>query len=395
MKAILTMMVSLFFIAAKGDGDTGGVNFRPLTLEQGIAAAKSEKKPLYVHGYTDWCHYCMYMRDSVYPDKEVGDFYNAHFICIKINMEKEGKELNAALGAHTYPVMLFYDTNGEIMHRAAGRKYKQPFLDLGKEALDTTRQMRYFKRRYEAGTATPYEIQYYFRMQEIAGMDAQLMIDDYLRKISDSEFTDQNSWRIINDIIKDPTLLVMDRVLDHKKILEEKYTTDSVNNKLVGLYNTYLVQFVQQLDSAGFEAAKRKIRANKKLDISEKICAFADLNKLKMKSDWNTYRVEGQKFLDKYGKNDYRRVNEVTGVFYDRLPGDTALMKYSERWLKESLAFADNYRGNHLLAAVSFCLGKKQQALQAADHAIELAKKDKKDYSMTTQLIPVIQRMKD
>src|SRR5689334_22034717 len=117
-KAIKVMLLACLFLISKwtladGPGTGVGINFRNLTLEQGIAAAKAEGKPLYVHGYTDWCHFCMYMKDSVYPDKEVGDFWNANFVSIKIDMEKEGKKLNDSLKIHTYPAMLFYDGNGE------------------------------------------------------------------------------------------------------------------------------------------------------------------------------------------------------------------------------------------------------------------------------------------
>lgn len=375
------------------DSLKSGMNFRKISFKQGLEAAKAEKKPLYIHCYADWCHYCKYMVDSVYTDKEVGEFFNANFISIKVNMEKEGIDLAKSIKGHTWPTMLFYDTTGEMMHRAAGRRYKQPFLELGREALDPRRQMRYFKNKYNDSTATPNEVQLYFRMQEIAGMDAQLMIDDYLRKQSDSDFTNQNNWRIMYDIIKDPTLLVMKRIIDNKKILEAKYTTDSINNKLITLHNSYLMQYVQQLDSVGYERAKRKIRENKKLDISDKICAFADLNKYKMKSQWDIYRVEGRKFVEKYAMDDFKRLVDVASVYYEHFAGDKELMLLSEQWVKRSISIADLYKGNNLLASISFVLGKKEQALNAANHAIELAKQYKNDYSQTTQLLNVIQKM--
>ena len=389
----IIILILLIFNVKAGEADKPGIKFRSITLDQGKAASKAEKKPLYIHCFADWCHYCMYMADSVYTDKEVADFYNANFVCIKIDMEKEGKDLATAISGHTWPTMLFYDTNGELMHRAAGRKYKQAFLDLGKEALDTNRQMRTFKKKYDTATATPNEVQLYFRMQEMAGMDAQLLIDDYLRKQSDSDFTNANNWRIMYDIIKDPTLPVMKRIIDNKKELEAKYTTDSVNNKLINVHNSYLMQYVQLLDSVGFEKAKRKIKENTKLDISEKICAFGDLNKLKMKSDWAAYKVKGKKFIEKYAKDDFRRLNEVAGVYYEHFGGDKELMSIAEQWVQHSISIADLYKGNNLLASISFVLGKKEQALNAANHAIELAKRDKNDYTQTTQLLNVIQKM--
>lgn len=397
LKSIVILLLVLNFtavISVTGQGGKDEINFRAITFDQALAASKKENKPIYMHGYADWCHYCKYMVDSVYTNKEVADFYNSNFISIKVNLEKEGKEINKILKAHTYPTIVFYDVNGEVMHRAAGRKYTQPFLELGKEALDTNRQMRAFKTKYESRTATPYEVQFYFRMQEIAGMSSQSQINEYLTRLSDSEFVTPNSWRIMYDIIKDPTLPVMNRFIDNKEVLSSKYTADSVNNKLITVHNSYLMQYVQQLDSVGYEKAKQKIRNNPKLDLAEKICAWAELNKYKMKSEWDIYRVEGKKFIEKYATNDARRLVDVAQVYYDRFPGDKDMMAVCEDWVKRSLKMADTYKGNNLLASISFVLGKKDQALQAANHAIDLAKIEKKDYTQTTMLIAAIERMK-
>ncbi len=393
------VMISSLFIAQSftkaiaDNNDKPGVKFRSLTLEQAIVAAKAENKKVFVHGFTDWCHYCIYMKDSVYIDKEVGDFFNSNFISLKIDMEKEGKEINKTIKSHTFPTFLFYDSNGELIHRAAGRRYKQPFMELGREALDPRRQMRYYKNRYDSATATPAEVQFYFRMQEIAGMDAQLMIDDYLKKQPDADFTNTNNWRIIYDIIKDPTLPVMQRILANKKEFESKYTADSINNKLINLYNSYLTGYVQKLDSVGFDKAKKQVLNTKGLDIAPKIVAYANLNKLKMKSDWEGYKVAGKKFVDQYAMDDFRRLLDIAQVYYDRFYTDKEVLAQAEQWALRSVSIADLYKGNHLLASISVMLGKKEQALKYATRAVEVAKQNNNDYKQTMLLLDRIQTM--
>lgn len=379
--------------AAEGAKDKQGINFRPITFEQALVAAKTEKKPVFLHGFAEWCHYCKYMLDSVYPNKEVGDFFNEHFVCIKMDMEKEGDKMNETLKAHSFPVLLFYDSTGEMIHRAAGRRYKYPFLELGKEALDPNRQMRTYKNKYENGTATPAQVQFYFRMEEVAGMDAQLQINEYMMKQPDSEFTNANNWRIMYDILKDPTMPIMKRFLANKKELAKAHTLDSVNNKLITIFNTYLMQYVQLLDTAGYEKSKQRILNMNGLDISEKIVAWAELNKHKMKSEWDVYKVNSKTFIEKYGEGDFRRINDVVSVYYDRWGGDKELMGFAEKWIRKSVSLADQYKGNHLLAAVYAMLGKKDMALNTANHAIELAMQESKDFSSTSQLITYIQKL--
>lgn len=278
------------------------------------------------------------------------------------------------------------------MHRAAGRRYKQPFLELGKEALDPRRQMRTFKNKYESGTATPYEVQFYFRMLEIAGIDAQPMLNEYLMKQPADSFMTQNNWRIMYDIIKDPGLPIVQRFIDNKAALSAKYTADSVDNKLIGLYNSRLMQYVQLLDSVGYESMKKSIMANQKLDIREKICAWAEVNKAKMKSDWETYKKLSRPFIEKYATNDFRRLNDVAGIYYERFSSDKEYLELAGKWAKRSVEIADLYKGNHILASVTYMQGNKEEALKIAQHAVELGKRDNNDYRQTTQLITIIEQ---
>ena len=69
-------------------------------------------------------------------------------------------------------------------------------------------------------------------------------------------------------------------------------------------------------------------------------------------------------------------------------------MSKAEQWVKKSISILDIYKGNYVLASISFVLGKKDQALAAANHAVELGKRDKVDYNQATMLIAAIDRMK-
>ncbi len=394
-KAVVIVFL-LFIIQSitqvKASDGKSGINFRAITLEQALTVAKAEHKMVFLHGFADWCHYCEFMKDSVYTNKEVADFFNANFVCIKMDFEKEGVKIATGLKAHTFPALLFYDNSGELAHRAAGRKYKPAFMELGREALDPRRQMRYFKKQYETGAATPYEVQFYFRMQEMSGMDAQPMINEYLLKQPDSTFTVQNNWRIINDILKDPSMPIMKRIIGNKKALEAAYTSDSVNTKFINVYNSYLMQYVQLLDSNGYETAKKSIMHTNGLDLAEKICAYADLNKLKMKSEWDAYLVASKKFIDKYAAEDSRRLCDIARVIYERFNGEKDKMAIAEQWAERSVKLNDNYKNNYLLACIYYVLGKKDQGFQVANHSIEIAKRTNADYSQTTTLLTNMQK---
>jgi hypothetical protein len=62
------------------------------------------------------------------------------------------------------------------------------------------------------------------------------------------------------------------------------------------------------------------------------------------------------------------------------------------RWAKRSVEIADLYKGNHILASITYMQGDKEEALKIAKHAVDLGKRDNNDYRPTTQLITVIEQ---
>ena len=65
-----------------------GIQFREGSWKEILEIAKKENKLVFVDNYTSWCGPCKKMVSEVFPLKEVGDFYNANFICYKLDCEK-------------------------------------------------------------------------------------------------------------------------------------------------------------------------------------------------------------------------------------------------------------------------------------------------------------------
>jgi tetratricopeptide (TPR) repeat protein len=252
--------------------------------------------------------------------------------------------------------------------------------------------MRTFKKKFEDGTATPYQVSFYFIQLRSASMDYQPAVNSYLMKQHDSTFVSPFNWKIIYEFVNDPTSPAIARLAKHKKQFEAAHTTDSVNNKIVDITNSYLMSFVRLKDSAGYESAKKKIAGIKGLDIADKALANADLNKYKKLSDWDQYKSSAKVYMDKFAGNDYNRINEIANDYLDHFT-DMESLTTVEKWLKHSIAQADLYKSNHLMAYTYMKLGKKKEAMDAAKHAIEINTKNNVDYSQTTTLLSEIEKM--
>lgn len=349
------------------------IHFLPITFDEAIVKAKADKKPIFLHAYASWCHYCSEMTEKVYTDINVANFYNKNFINIKMDMEKEGKNLNKKLKVQNFPAHIFFDYPATtMMHREAGKKDVLDFITLGYDALDTTKQLRTFERKYFSKTATVPEIYTYFKMLDRAGLDNQTGVNSYLLGLSDEELLKQENWRIMYDLFKDVDMPAFNRVILNKDAYQQIYTEDSIDNKILGVYNGALMTRVQKLDTLGYNDMISKL-GKSKLVIADKIIAYAHLNRAKMKSDWKNYQELAVPFIEKFCQNDYRRLNEVAYNYYERVIDREQLVK-AEAWAKAAVKMGDNVRHNYTLACIQYKLQKKEDAMIVCKHTIYLAK---------------------
>lgn len=65
-----------------------GIVFETGNWESILKKAKKEKKLIYLDAYTSWCGPCKMMKKSIFPDAQVGKYFNENFVNAQIDMEK-------------------------------------------------------------------------------------------------------------------------------------------------------------------------------------------------------------------------------------------------------------------------------------------------------------------
>jgi thiol-disulfide isomerase/thioredoxin len=120
----------------------GEITFvKNLTWKQIREKAAKEKKMIFFDAFASWCGPCKYLESSVYTDASVAAYYNANFINVKFDMEDgEGLQLAEEFGITSYPTLLFFSPQGKLVHKYIGAMEPGDFIDLGKDAVDPSKQ---------------------------------------------------------------------------------------------------------------------------------------------------------------------------------------------------------------------------------------------------------------
>jgi thioredoxin 1 len=131
---ILTLIIAgITGLQNKVQAQEEGIRFFKGTWAEAQKKAKKEKKPIFLDISASWCGPCKLLRRNTFPNKDVADFYNKHFINVEVDGEVgEGRELMQKFGVTGYPTLIYLDKDGKVVQQTAGYRDPVDFLGLGK-----------------------------------------------------------------------------------------------------------------------------------------------------------------------------------------------------------------------------------------------------------------------
>ena len=113
MRRVHVFLFAFLFILSTGL-EAQRINFEKGSWSEALAKAKKEDKIVFVDCYTTWCGPCKWMDKNVFTDGAVAEFYNEHFVNVKLDMERgEGLDIATIYDVRAYPTLLFI--NGEAL----------------------------------------------------------------------------------------------------------------------------------------------------------------------------------------------------------------------------------------------------------------------------------------
>lgn len=259
MKKVLYVVVAFFMLQMGAFAQT---NFEELTLEKALEKAKKENKLVFVDTYTSWCMPCKYMANTIFPKKEMGEYLNERFVCVKFNTEEgEGAEIMKRYEISAFPTFLILNMEGEVQHKiVGGSETAEDFIKRVEEGLDEEKAIGILANRYAKGDRSINLLTKYARAL-LAIQDPQVVkvAEELIGKLSDAQRVDTAYWFIYeHPFLTQVGSPNMTYLLKNTERFQKSIGEERVNEKIATAFDLQLTNMITGRDrQSGVDAIDR------------------------------------------------------------------------------------------------------------------------------------------
>lgn len=308
MKRIVFLLIGCLSLISITNAQNKNIDWFKGSYDEAIKEAAKTNKNIFIDFYAEWCGPCKSMLATTLKDNELVKFFNEHFICLKVDADKD-KPLCSRYNVSALPTVLILDNKENQLYSKKGFHSKERLLTAAKMLLKGDFKDVHIS-RWEKG-----ERSIELALATLKAMNARSMTSDaymlgvnYVAKLTDEEKLTKTGFELLCKLSES-------KYIDHSQYIakhRDKYF------KMVGIkVDQYLLSSIYSpMNDLQFEA-----------------CKYSD-NILKMSEEQNS---------DSYVKVIYRLL-KTNELFYEK--------RYND-WLESVTILCDDY--NHLPYIAHYC----------------------------------------
>jgi len=343
-----------------------GMEFYEGKWEDALATAKESGKLMFVDCYTTWCGPCKKMSKQTFKDPSVGDYFNANFINIKLDMEKEnGMRFGMKYPVSAYPTMFFIDGNGEVVHKIKGFKTAEPFLAEGNKAVKKYDRSGKFAEQYEAGDRS------YDLMMEYVGALVQAekpsmkIANDYIK--SKPEISEAQMAMFLFTAATEADSKIFETMVGQKELIINQVGEQKWEDKILLACRKTVDNAVEYEYYDLIEEASDKIKDQLGKKTAKKFKCESCIAYFKSTGDFEGYFKYMEDYVGKVSKDDLDglkwSLNDLMTSFREKKENKKLAQKAAERIVK----LEDNTENQVNLARVLAVNGNQKKALEVLE----------------------------
>ena len=165
-----------------------------------ISKAKQEEKLIFLDIYATWCGPCKMLDRDVYPDPELGTYYNSNFINIKMDGETAfGRTKAAQYALRAYPSMYYLTPDDQVLATIVGVRQAPELKTFGEKLVGNSAKMISYAEAFEKNSLNARELMEYRNILTEFGAEdkARSVGEKILESMSESEILDPEFREIV------------------------------------------------------------------------------------------------------------------------------------------------------------------------------------------------------
>lgn len=377
METIRNFAVLLFSIISLV-GNAQGIHFFQGTWKEALAKAKTEDKLVFVDAYAEWCGPCKAMAKNVFTQQKVGDFFNANFINLKLDMEKgDGVSFGHVYPVSAYPTLMFLDGEGKLVKKVVGGQQAEGLIAHGEDANKKNDKSGKYEAKYLAGDRSFDLVYGYVKALNAAGKPSLKVSNDYL--LSNPEISESQKFQFLLEAATEADSRLFEQVIANRSkiigLTDKKYFEDKCKNACQATVNKAITFEMESMLTEAIDKAKKTFP-----DDADLFAAKAGMQYYK------TFRVE-PKYISNYksltkiaGKNP-ELLNFVVKDIVKNFKENPKIMKDAAEYAGMVYEFKKDMESLSSYCSILATINETDKAIKIAKAAKEKAEKAGEDIS--------------
>jgi thiol-disulfide isomerase/thioredoxin len=311
-----------------------GIDFFHGTWTEALEKAKTEEKIIFVDAFASWCGPCKKMASQTFPDAKAGEYYNANFVNLKIDMEKpENTEFAEKYPVSSYPTLFFIDATGKVVLKEIGAKNVEQLIQSGQKALGKSDKSVDYEKKYNEGNRDPQLIFDYVRALNASGKPSLKITNEYLN--TQKDLTTAFNLKFILEGAIDADSRVFDLLLKYQKDITGLVGEGPVTARIEKACRNTLKKAVEFKNETLLAETKAKMKSALPQQ-AETFAYKADMEYYVATKDVKKYLKSAQAWQKAEIKGNAAQLHDLVISMLRAFPVDGKVLEQSEKWAKSA-----------------------------------------------------------